>query len=132
MVFHRPREACGEKGENVVKYTVFLKENRQFRRLYAKGKSFVSPFLVLYYKKNGKNKNFLGITVSGKVGNAVLRNKLRRRIREIYRTNEERFLSGYTIVVVARIRSSRASYEDLRRSFLKLAKKANILRSEEE
>lgn len=115
-----------------MKYTVSLKENRQFRRLYAKGKSFVSPFLVLYYRKNVEEQNYLGITVSGKVGNAVLRNKLRRRIREIYRTNEERFLSGYTIVVVARVRASCASYEDLRRSFLKLAKKANILRSEEE
>jgi len=115
-----------------VKYTVSLKENRQFRRLYAKGKSVVSPSLVLYYRKTGGKENRLGITVSGKLGNAVTRNKIRRRLREIYRTNEERFVPGCTIVAVARVRAVRSSYRELEHSFLKLAHKAELLRKKEE
>jgi ribonuclease P protein component len=110
-----------------VKYTVSLKENRQFRRLYAKGKSAVSPYLVLYYRKNGRQQNLLGITVSGKMGNAVVRNKLRRRLREIYRTNEERFLPGFSMVVVARGRAVSSQYVELERSFLQLANKCKLL-----
>lgn len=114
-----------------MKYTVSLKENRQFRRLYAKGKSVVSPSLVLYYRKTNGRENRLGITVSGKLGNAVTRNKIRRRLREIYRTNEEHFVPGCTIVVVARGRAVRMAYRDLERTFLKLSSKAELLKQAE-
>lgn len=114
-----------------MKYTVSLKENRQFRRLYAKGKSVVSPSLVLYYRKTNGRENRLGITVSGKLGNAVTRNKIRRRLREIYRTNEERFLPGCTLVVVARMRALDLAYRDLEKTFLHLSRKAGLLKQEE-
>jgi ribonuclease P protein component len=84
--------------------------------------------LVLYYRKNGSKQNQLGITVSGKLGKAVVRNKVRRRLREIYRNNEAQFLPGYNIVVVARVRAVSRSYEELERSFLQLAEKSNLLR----
>lgn len=128
-MFHRPCEACGQtKGDCIVKYTVSLKENRQFRRLYAKGKSVVNPTLVLYYRRNGTRGNQLGITVSGKMGKAVVRNKLRRRLREIYRLHEEQFMPGYHLVVVARARAVTTSYRELERSFLHLAKKGKLLK----
>ena len=114
-----------------MKYTVSLKENRQFRRLYAKGKSEVSPYLALYWRKNGLRENRLGITVGGKLGNAVKRNLVRRRLREFYRTNEVQFKPGYDLVVVARVRAVHSSYRDLGNSFLSLARRGKLLRLEE-
>ncbi len=113
-----------------MKHTVSLKENRQFRRLYARGRSEVSPFLALYYRRTGSAESRLGITVSGKLGNAVVRNKLRRRLREAYRRNEGRFLPGYDLVIVARQRARYSSYAQLEQSLLKTAKKAGLLRRE--
>ena len=96
-----------------MKYTVSLKENRVFRRLYAKGKSAVSPAMVLYCRKNGRKENRYGITVSTKLGKAVTRNRVRRRLREIYRLNETLFSPGWDIVVVARTRCVGADFGKL-------------------
>ncbi len=65
-----------------MKYTVSLKENRVFRRLYAKGRSAVSPTMVLYCRKNGRRENRLGLTTGTKLGHAVVRNRVRRRLRK--------------------------------------------------
>jgi len=116
----------------IVKYTVSLKENRVFRRLYAKGKSAVCPAMVLYCRKNGRKENRYGITVSTKLGHAVTRNRVRRRLREIYRLNEDRFLPGYDIVVVARVKAVHSQYADLNKQFLRLANKLQLLRPLEE
>lgn len=110
-----------------MKHTVSLKYNRDFRRIYAKGKSAVSPYFAVYFRKNRLNMNRLGITVGGKLGNAVVRNRLRRRIREIYRTNETRFIPGYDIVVVGRTRAVYARYAVLEKSFLRLAGGLSLL-----
>jgi len=120
--------AARPKGKAKLKYTVSLKENRQFRRLYAKGKSVVSPYLVLYYRRSVDGQNQLGITVSGKLGNAVTRNKIRRRLREMYRINEDCLFLGYTMVLVARGRAVGVSYRELEKGFFKLTEKAGLLR----
>ena len=72
----------------------------------------------------------MGITVSKKLGHAVVRNRTRRRLREIYRLHEDRFLPGCDIVVVARSRAVEAPFADLTASYLRLAEKAGILREE--
>lgn len=110
-----------------MKHTISLKENRQFRRLYAKGNSVVTPYLVVYFQKNGKDYNSLGITVSKKVGNAVVRNRVRRRLKEIYRTNEDAFCKGYHIVIVARVRAVHASYQKMEQAMLSACKKKQLL-----
>lgn len=110
-------------------YSVSLKSNRDFRRLYSRGKQVVSPTMVLYVWKNRLDQNRLGITVSKKLGNAVTRNKVRRRIREIYRLHEEEFSSGLDLVVVARVRGAHVSYWTLDRDFMKLARKMGLLRT---
>lgn len=110
-----------------MKHTVSLKENRQFRRLYARGSSKVSPHMVFYWRKNASDQSRLGITVSGKLGKAVVRNKIRRRLREIYRINEAQLRPGFDLVVVARARALRTSYRELERSFLQLAKQGGLL-----
>ncbi len=104
-----------------------LKDNRQFRRLYQRGRSVADRNLVLYCRPNGTRGNFLGLTVSAKLGHAVVRNKLRRRLRECYRLHESEFCRGYSMVVVARSRAVHASYAELERSLLKLAAQQSIL-----
>ncbi len=113
-----------------MKYTLSLKENRQFRRLYAKGQKAVSPYLALYCRRSTPGENRLGITVSGKLGIAVRRNLIRRRLKEAYRVNEEKFLPGHLIVVVARTRAMDAPYAVLERHFLKLAGELKLLKPE--
>ena len=85
-----------------MKKTKSLKENRVFRQLYAKGKSDVYPLFILYFKRNNREFNTLGITVSKKTGNAVLRNRAKRVIKEAYRLSEHKIKSGYHFVFVAR------------------------------
>ena len=114
-----------------MEHTVSLKQNHEFRRLYQKGKSAVSPYFAVYCRKTGRPQSRLGITTGVKLGNAVKRNRVRRRIRELYRTNEHRFSSGYDIVVVARTRAIFARYSELERSFLRLMKKLELLAPEE-
>ncbi len=115
-----------------MKHTVALKQNHEFRRLYNKGKSAVSPYFAIYCRKNHRDFSRLGITTGVKLGNAVKRNRVRRRIRELYRTKEGRILPGYDIVVVARTRAIFARYSDLEHSFLKLMKKLELLVPREE
>ena len=110
---------------------VTVKENYEFRRIYRKGKSAVSPQLVIYCQRNRRGHSRLGVSVSTKLGCAVVRNRVRRRLREIYRLHEDRFAPGYDIVVVARVRAVHSSYAVLERDFLRLAKKLQLLPSQE-
>lgn len=110
-----------------MKHTVPLKKNHEFRRLYNKGKCAVSPYFAVYCRKNRMELSRLGITTGVKLGNAVKRNRVRRRIRELYRLSEERILPGYDIVVVARTRAVFARYADLERSFRQLFQKLGLL-----
>ena len=72
-----------------------LKKNSDFRRLYSKGKSAVTPYMAVYCRRNKGGVNRLGYTVSTKLGHAVVRNRVRRRLREIYRLNSPRLRSGW-------------------------------------
>ena len=114
-----------------MKNTVSIKLNRDFRFLYRKGKNAVTPVLAMYARKNKNASNRLGITVSTKVGKAVVRNRVRRRIREAYRRNELRFISGFDIIVVARVRASEVAYSDIEKNLLKLAGSLGILSEEQ-
>ena len=114
-----------------MEHTVSLKFNHVFRRLYAKGKSAVNPCLALYCRKNNLGYNRLGLTVGVKLGKAVVRNRTRRRIREAYRIHEDRFLPGYDLVVVSRVRAGHSRYREVERSLLSLADKLGLLRKEE-
>ncbi len=100
-----------------MKHTVPLKENHIFRRLYQKGKRSVSPYFAVYCRPNGRAVTRLGLTTGVKLGNAVTRNRVRRRMREIYRTHEEEFLPGYDLVIVARTQAVRAPYGEMEDSF---------------
>ena len=112
-----------------MKYSTSLKFNHIFQRLY-RSKGVADGYLVLYARRNRTGGNRVGITVGKKLGKAHVRNRARRRIREVYRLNEDRFMPGWDIVVVARSRSVEASFDKLTKSYLSLAKRAGILREE--
>lgn len=109
-----------------MKYTVSMKENHIFRRLYRKGKTAADSYLALYVRRNGRPGNRLGLTVSTKLGHAVVRNRVRRRLREIYRLHEGELVAGMDVVVVARVRAAGSSYRQLEESFLRLARKLEL------
>ena len=113
-----------------MKFSTSLKLNHVFRRLY-RTNGYAGPYLVLYARKNRSETNRIGITVSKKLGKAHIRNRIRRRLREIYRLNEEKFLPGWDIVLVGRGKALDADFTAMMSNFLSLAKKAGILAEEE-
>ena len=115
-----------------MKHTESLRQNYAFRRLYAKGKSAAASNIVLYTNKNRGTNSRLGITVSTKVGNAVCRNKIRRRLKEIYRLHESTLKPGQDIVIVARVRSKDASYRTLTHDFTRLCEKLYLTHAPKE
>ena len=109
-----------------MKFSSSLKLNHIFRRLYhTTGQA--DGYLVLYARRNRTDGNRVGITVSKKLGKAHIRNRIRRRIREVYRLNEDSFQPGWDIVVVARSKSVDATFDKLTKSYLTLANKLNLL-----
>ena len=84
-----------------MEFSTSLKLNHIFRRLYSTS-GHANTYLVLYARRNRSKENRVGLTCGKKLGHAVVRNRTRRRLREIYRLNEHRFARGYDIVVVAR------------------------------
>ena len=112
--------------KNGMKFSSALKLNHIFRRLYHTS-GFADGNMVLYARKNRTQTNRVGITVSKKLGKAHVRNRVRRRLREVYRLNEARFAPGWDIVVVARTRAIHAPFDTLTENYLALAKKAGIL-----
>lgn len=104
-----------------------LKDNYAFRKAYRKGKSAGGAYIVVYARKRAIPKNRLGLTVSTKIGKAVHRNRIKRRFREIYRLNEDRFLPGFDIVIVARGKADGADYHKMEAEFLRLSEKLGIM-----
>ena len=112
-----------------MKFSASLKLNHVFRRLY-RTSGFAGPYLVLYARKNRTDTNRVGITVSKKLGKAHIRNRIRRRLREAYRLNEDKFRPGWDIVVVGRSKALDGDFADICKCYLSLAKKAGILKDE--
>ncbi|MBR3561286.1 MAG: ribonuclease P protein component [Oscillospiraceae bacterium] len=100
-----------------MKKATTLKLNYEFRRVYSKGSSGVSPFFVVYARPNRSCRNRLGVTVSTKLGKAVVRNRIRRRLREVYRLAQGSMKQGYDVVLVGRRRALAAPYSELERAF---------------
>ncbi len=105
-----------------------LKKNYDFKNVYKKGKSYANRYLVMYVLENNTDQNRLGISVSKKVGNSVVRHRVTRLVRESYRLHENIFNSGLDIVVVARNNASSASYADIESALLHLGKLHHILK----
>jgi len=109
-----------------MKYSESLKKNRDFQNVYKKGKSYANRYLVMYVLKNDTERNRLGISVSKKVGNSVIRHHVTRLIRESYRLSEEHFRCGYDIVVIARTSAKDKNYHDVESALIHLGKLHHI------
>ena len=109
-----------------MKLSESLKSNRDFQNVYKNGRSFANKYLVMYIVKNDLDTLRLGISVSKKVGNSVVRHRVTRLIRESFRLNEYMFNSGLDIVVIARVGAKDKGYKEINSAFIHLAKMHKI------
>ena len=110
---------------------ITVKENYEFRRIYRKGKSAVAPTMVLYCQRNRQGRTRLGVTVSTKLGKAVVRNRVRRRLRELWRLHKIDMVQGWDIILVARVRATDTSYQRLEKDYLRLLNEVGLLKEAE-
>ena len=110
-----------------MKFSESLKKSKDFQNVYNKGNSYANRLLVMYVLENHTDKNRLGISVSKKVGNSVVRHHLTRLIRESYRLNSNMFNSSLDIVVVVRTTARDENYHSLESALMYLGKIQNIL-----
>ena len=103
-----------------------LKNSREFGRVYSNGKSYANKYLVMYVLENQDKENRLGISVSKKVGNSVVRSRSKRLIYEAYRLNYHELKPGYDYVFVARSAIKDKKYSDVEGAMKNLFKKAGI------
>jgi ribonuclease P protein component len=102
----------------------------EFRQVKSQGKSFTGKHLVLGVLSFSTDSGIrVGIVTSRRVGPAVTRNRVRRRLREVYRLNQFRFARGLWMVIIARVSAASATPEQLRRDVMRLAERACILTS---
>ena len=105
-----------------------LKKYEQFQFVYKNGKSYANKYLIMYVKKNGLEKNRIGISVSKKVGNSVVRHRVTRLVRESYRLHESIFNSGLDIVIVGRPSAATVGYQEVESALLHLSKLHHIIK----
>lgn len=105
-----------------------LKKNRDFQVVYGEGKSCANRYLVMYVRENGLSKNRLGVSVSKKVGNSVVRHRITRLVRESYRLQEDMFNSGLDMVVIAKVNAKGRSFEEIRSALLHLGKLHGVIK----
>ena len=109
-------------------FTESLRKNRDFQSVFKNGKSKGNKLFVMYVSEYQPGKNRIGISVSKKVGNSVVRHRVKRLIRESYRLHEEMFNSGLNIVVIARTNASQISYAETESALLHLSKLHKIIK----
>ena len=108
-----------------------LKKNRDFQLVYKTGTSYVNKYLFMYARENQLGKNRIGISVSKKVGNSVVRHRLCRLVRESYRLHEDVFRRGFDIVVVARVSAKERTFREIESAFLHLGRLHHLVEKEE-
>ena len=109
-----------------MQFSESLKKNRDFQLTYKKGKSYANRYLVMYVRENGTSGNRLGLSVSKKVGNSVVRHRVTRLLRESYRLQEEHFRRGYDIIIIARASAKDKSYQEIESAVVHLGKLHHI------
>ena len=109
---------------------VTVKQNGDFRRIYRRGRSAVSGGVVVYCLKNRQGHSRLGVTVSTKLGHAVVRNRVRRRFRELYRLHRADMLPGWDIIMVGRVRAAELPYQKLEKQYLRCLAELGLLRED--
>ena len=112
-----------------MKYSESLKKHHDFQKVYKAGRSYGNKYLVMYILENNLEKNRVGISVSKKVGNSVIRHRITRLIRESYRLQEEMFNSGLDIVVIARSTAREVGYKEIESALMHLGNLHGIIKN---
>ena len=107
-----------------------LKKNRDFQKVYSQGNSYANKYLIMYALQNAGTRNRLGISVSKKVGNSVVRHRMTRLVRESYRLNESAFQGGFDFVVIVRPAAKEKGYREIESALLHLGKLHKVLITE--
>ena len=110
-----------------------IKKNREFQVVYKNGKSYANKLLVMYvYAADNPDRQYtrIGISVSKKVGNSVVRHRITRLVRESYRLQEDMFNSGLDMVVIARVNAKGRSFEEIRSALIHLGKLQGVIKKE--
>lgn len=115
-----------------MRHYISLKNSREFGHVYQCGKSFANKYLVMYVLEKEDKKNRLGISVSKKVGNSVIRHRVTRLIREAYRLHQTELKSGYDIIVIARVNVKNCNYWEVESAFLHLSRFHSIYQKEDD
>ena len=113
-----------------MKFSESLKKNKDFQKKKKNGKSLANSCLVMYVKENGLGKNRVGISVSKKVGNSIVRHRLTRLIREGYRLSEEYFRCGIDMIVIARTSAKEKNYHEIKSALIHLGKLHKIYKQD--
>ena len=113
-----------------MKFSDSLKKNKDFQNVYNNGVSFANRYLVMYVLKNNTENNRIGISVSKKVGNSVIRHHITRLVRESYRLHEDMFDSGLDIVVIARVAARYVGYKEIESAVLHLGGVHSIIKKQ--
>jgi ribonuclease P protein component len=104
-----------------------IKKNKDFQIAYKNGTSHATGALVMYIIENGLDHNRIGISCSKKIGNSVVRHTFARKMREIFRLNDEKVKKGLDIVVVIRFKANFCNYKQLELQYLHLLNRHHIL-----
>ncbi len=111
-----------------MEFSESLKKNEDFRTVYRMGSSYANRLFIMYVLENNSDRNRVGISVSKKVGNSIVRHRITRLVREGYRLQEKVFNSGLDIVIVARSNAASASFREVESALLHLGRLHRILR----
>lgn len=114
-----------------MKFSESLKKNRDFQHVYRNGTSFANRFFVMYVLENDLERNRIGISVSKKVGNSVVRHRVTRLVRESYRLNEALFVCGFDMVVLARVSAKEINFYQTQEALLHLSKRHKLLTTQD-
>ena len=107
--------------------TISLKKNYEFKNVFSKGKWIHGKYHVLYFKDNRLNYNRLGVAVSKKTGKSVIRNHIKRVLRESYRLNEEKIKTGYDIILLWKNKDVTAEFNKVFDDFRQLMHKSGLI-----
>ena len=106
---------------------IMLKNSREFSQVYNHKESMANKYLVMYIQPNDQMYSRIGISVSKKVGNSVIRHRIKRLIKESYRLNIEKLRKGYDIVVISRVTAKGKNFHEIESAFLHLCRKLDII-----
>lgn len=108
-----------------------VKKSPEFRSIFDEGKCRANRLLVVHAKENGRTGNRIGIVASKKIGNSVVRHRMTRILREIFRLNEEKLRKGYDFAVIIRKDAVSQKYQDIENAYLKLMRQLEVTVSEQ-